>query len=171
MGKHSRNPGVRLPRAGWLARTAASTAALCILGGVGTAYAYWASTGAGSGSAANTTMGTVGVDAFVPGDSPQTTLVPGGSADVVLRATNPNPYPVSVYAIIANGAITADASHPACTAPGVTFTSPAAPPTSNIPANSSVLLSLPGTASMSLTSASACQGAQFHIPVTLEVRK
>lgn len=158
---------------GRLARAAATTVALCVLGGAGSAYAYWSSTGAGSGSAANTSMQTVGVDAFIPGDGPQTTLVPGGSADVVLRATNPNPYAVTVYAVGANGAVTADASHPACTPTGVTFTPPAAPlaPAVTIQANSSVLLTLPAAATMSTSSPSACQGARFQIPVTLEVRK
>ncbi|MBT2513138.1 hypothetical protein [Arthrobacter sp. ISL-30] len=173
MSKRARIRGTRTPVAGLLARTAAATAALCILGGVGTAYAYWSSTGAGSGSAANTSMQTVTVDAFIAGDAPQTTLVPGGSAEVVLRATNPNPYAVTVYSIGANGTVTADASHPACSPSGVTFRPPAAPltPAVTIQANSSVLLSLPNAASMSPTSPSVCQGAQFQVPVTLEVRK
>src|SRR5205823_3067683 len=140
MGKH-RSPGRMagvIPGTGRLTRMAATTVALCVLGGVGSAYAYWSSTGAGSGSAANTTMQTVSVDAFVAGDGPQTTLVPGGSADVVLRATNPNPYAVTVYAVSPNGAVSADATHPACTTTGVTFTPPAVPlaPAVTLQANS-----------------------------------
>ncbi|BCW08511.1 MULTISPECIES: hypothetical protein [Micrococcaceae] len=163
----------RKPRSGRIARTAAATVALCILGGVGTAYAYWATTGIGSGAAINGTMQTVTVDALIAGDTPQTSLVPGGTADVIVRATNPNTHAVTIYGIAANGAVTADAAHPGCTTTGVTFTPPPAPltPTVTIQANTSILLTLQGAASMSAASLSACQGAQFNVPVTLEVRK
>ena len=166
-----RNP--RAPRTGRLARTAAATVALSILGGAGTAYAYWASTGTGSGSATNGTMQAVSVDALVPGDTLQTSLAPGGTADVVLRASNPNPHAVTVHGFVANGPVTADAAHPACTITGVTFTPPPTPltPPVTIQANTSILLTLQGAASMSAASQSACQGSQFNVPVTLEVRK
>lgn len=163
----------RNPRTGRLARTAAATVALLILGGAGSAYAYWATTGTGNGSATNGTMQTVTVDALVAGDTLQTSLVPGGTADVILRATNPNAHAVTIYGIAANGPVTADAAHPGCTVTGVTFTPPPAPlaPPVVIQANTSILLTLPNAASMSAASLSACQGAQFNIPVTLEVRK
>ncbi|MDR6988383.1 hypothetical protein J2Y66_002887 [Paenarthrobacter nitroguajacolicus] len=162
-----------IPTTGRLARTAAATVALCILGGAGSAYAYWAAAGTGSGSATNGTMQTVTVDALVPGDTLQTSLFPGGTADVLLRASNPNPHAVTIYGFAANGPVTADAAHAGCTTTGVTFTPPAAPltPPVVIPANSSMLLTLSGAASMSAASLSACQGAQFTVPVTLEVRK
>jgi hypothetical protein len=155
------------------ARIAVVTIALCIATGAGGAYAYWAATGAGRGAATNGTMATVTVVALVAGDSPQGTLVPGGTADVAVRASNPNGFLVKVYALRGNGAATADANHPACTNTGVTFVDPAAPltPTVTIPANSSVLINLPGAAAMSTASSSGCQGATFSLPVTLEARK
>lgn len=155
------------------ARTAAATVTLCLATGVGGAYAYWATVGAGSGAATNGTMAAVTVEALVAGDTPQSTLVPGGTADVAVRAYNPNGYAVQVYAIRGNGAATADANHSGCTTTGVTFVSPAAPltPAVSIPANSSVLITLQGAASMSTDSLSACQGATFRLPVTLEARK
>ncbi|HEY8754335.1 MAG TPA: hypothetical protein VIM40_11900 [Arthrobacter sp.] len=155
------------------AKTAATTIALCLATGVGGAYAYWATVGAGSGAATNGTMETVTVEALVAGDSPQTTLVPGGTADAAVRAHNPNGYAVQVYAIRGNGAATADANHPGCATTGVTFVDPAAPlaPAVSIPANSSVLITLPGAATMSAASSSGCQGATFSLPVTLEARK
>lgn len=155
------------------ARTAAATIALCLATGVGGAYAYWATIGAGSGAATNGTMATVTVQALVAGDSPQDTLVPGGTADVAVRAFNPNGFEVKVHAISGNGAATADANHPACTTTGVTFIDPAAPltPAITIPANTSVLITLPGAAAMSTASPSGCQGATFSLPVTLEARK
>ncbi|MFW0771800.1 hypothetical protein ACLRGI_01355 [Paenarthrobacter nitroguajacolicus] len=163
----------RIPGKGRLARTAAATVALCILGGAGSAYAYWVTAGIGSGSATNGTMQAVTVDALVPGDTLQTSLVPGGTADVILRASNPNPHAVTIYGIAANGPVTADAAHPGCTPTGVTFTPPPAPlaPAATIPPNTSILLTLEGAASMSAASLSACQGAKFDVPVTLEVRK
>lgn len=155
------------------ARTAAATITLCLVTGVGGAYAYWATVGAGSGSASNGTMSTVTVEALVAGDIPQNTLVPGGTADVAVRANNLNNYAVQVYAIRGNGAATADANHPGCPTTGVTFVDPAAPlaPAVSIPANSSVLITLQGAATMSTASSSGCQGATFSLPVTLEARK
>jgi len=118
-------------------------------------------------------MQTVTVDALVAGDTLQTSLVPGGTADVILRATNPNAHAVTVYGFAGNGAVTADAAHATCTTTGVTFTPPPAPLAQPVivQANTSILLTLEGAASMSAASLSACQGAQFKVPVTLEVRK
>ncbi|QSZ50656.1 hypothetical protein QEH68_20460 [Paenarthrobacter sp. OM7] len=163
----------RIPGKGRLARTAAATVALCILGGAGSAYAYWVTTGTGSGSATNGTMQAVTVDALVPGDTLQTSLVPGGTADVILRATNPNAHPVTIYGFAANGPVTADAAHPGCTTTGVTFTPPPTPlaPAVTIQPNTSIQLTLGNAASMSAASVSACQGAAFDVPVILEVRK
>lgn len=155
------------------AKVAALTGVLSLAIGAGTAYAYWASDGSGGGSAGAGDMQTVTVDAFVPGDAPASTLVPGGTADVMLRVMNPNPYSVQVYSVANNGAATADNAHPSCTTTGVTFVAPPSPlsPAVFIAANSSTLVSLPGAASMDATSQSACQGATFHLPVTLAVRK
>lgn len=152
---------------------AAALAGLLITVGAGTAYAYWSGTGAGEGSSAAGTMQAVTVDALVAGDNPTAALVPGGSADVVLRLTNPNPYPVQVYSVTGNGPATADAAHPGCTTTGVSFTGTATPlsPATYVAANTSALLTLPGTAAMDTTSEAACQGASFSLPVTVEVRK
>ena len=152
---------------------AAAVAGALIAAGTGTAYAYWTGTGGGSGSAAAATLQAVTVDALVAGDGPQATLVPGGTADVVLRLTNPNPYPVQVYSVSPNGPATADPEHPGCTTTGVTFTGTAPPlaPATSVAADTSILLTLPGAAAMDTTSLAACQGATFHLPVTVEVRK
>lgn len=152
---------------------AAALAGLLATAGAGTAYAYWTASGTGAGSAAAATMQTVTVDALVASDNPKTALYPGGSADVVLRLTNPNPYSVQVYSVTGNGPAAADASHPGCTTTGVSFTGTAAPlsPATYVPANSSALITLPGAAAMDTTSLAACQGATFSFPVTAEVRK
>lgn len=157
-----------------LAGTAsASAVALCLLAGGGTAYAYWASTGTGTGAAAAGTMQTVSVDALVAGDSNGTSLAPGGTADVILRTSNTNPFAVTLYSVAAGGPVTADAAHAGCLTTGVSFRAPAAPfaPAVTIPAKSSVFVTLPAAASMSTLSQSACQGATFKIPVTVEARR
>ena len=146
---------------------------LAVTLGAGAAYAYWTSDGAGGGSAAAATMQTVTVDALIAGDNPQSALMPGGTADVIVRVTNPNPYPVQVYSLSPNGPAAADSAHPGCTTTGVTFAGTGSPATPDmfIAANSTALLTLPGAAAMDATSQSACQGAAFHLPVTLAVRK
>lgn len=152
---------------------AAALAGLLATAGAGTAYAYWTVEGGGTGSAQAGTMQAVTMDALVAGDNPQRALIPGGSADVLLRLTNPNPYQVQVYSVTANGPATADGAHPGCTTTGVSFTRTAAPlsPATYIGANSSALITLPGAAAMDTTSLAACQGATFSLPVTAEVRK
>jgi hypothetical protein len=134
----------------------------------GLAYAYVNATGSASGAASVGNMQTVTVTAFVGGDSPSSTLYPGGpAADVIVRINNPNSFSVQLFSISGNGAITADASHSGCTTTGVTFTPPSSP-NITIPAGSS-LVHLAGAATMSTASVSACQGATFSIPVTVTV--
>jgi hypothetical protein len=155
----------------WLRRTrwsaAAAVTAAALAGG--TAFAYWSAGGSGAGAAANGTLQTVTIDALVAGDTADGTLVPGGSADVVLRVHNPNTASVEIYSVTPNGTVTADAGHAGCT--GVTFTAPASPTGITVAADSTQLVHLANAASMSLSSPSACQGATFHIPVTLTVRR
>jgi hypothetical protein len=137
-------------------------------------YAYWAAgSGSGSASVATATMQPVVISALSGGDGPSSTLVPGGSADVVLRVTNPNPVAVQVFSVEPNGAIYADAAFPDCTTTGVTFDPPSTPlsPTVTVGASSSMLIHLDGAASMDYTSSSGCQGAKVHIPVTTTARQ
>jgi len=139
----------------------------------GAAYASFSAGGTGSGSAPTGTMQAVTISAFTGGDQPTSTLIPGGTADVIVRVTNPNPAPVQVFSVTSNGSITADSGHSACTTTGVTFTAPSSPlsPAVQVSASSTSLFHLVGAASMDLTSVSACQGATFEIPVTLTARQ
>lgn len=155
-------------------KVCASVVVLAVLLAGGAAWAYWRTTGSGTGLGATDTLQTVTVAALVGGDDPASALLPGGpAAEVILRITNPNASAVQVYGVTGNGAITADAGHAACTTTGVTFTAPSSPitPTVTVPASSTVLVRLPGAASMSTASLSACQGATFHIPVTMTARQ
>ena len=109
----------------WWAAMASSV--LLVVVGCGVAFAVWSVTGSGSGAAQSGTLQTVTITAFTGADSPSSTLVPGGSADVMLRVSNPNGAAVQLYSVTANGPVTADAGHSGCTTTGVSFVAPAVP--------------------------------------------
>lgn len=150
---------------------AVAGAVLLVVVGCGVAVAVWSTTGSGAGAARTGTLQAVTVTAVTATDSPSSTLVPGGSADVILRLSNPNGVAVQVYSVTANGAVTADAGHAGCTTTGVSFAAPTTPVGTTLPASSTTLVHLPGAASMSTASLSACQGATFSIPVTVTVHQ
>ena len=160
--RHNRRIGRRLAFIAGLA--IAVIAASC-----GIAFAYWGSQGSGTGSAATGTM-TIHVDAIQGTDANGSSLVPGGSGDVIVRVTNPNSFSVHVTAISGNGAPTASNL---CTPTGVTFTSPTdySAAAFTMTAGQTTLFRLVGAAGMSLSSASSCQGATFTIPVSVTVQK
>jgi hypothetical protein len=138
----------------------------------GLVYAAWLSTGSGSGYAkAGSAQALTTVDVSA---STSATLYPGGSGDVLLKLSNPNPYPVRITSVSLNGTngdIAADSGHSACTTTGVSFTNQTGQ-TIDVPAksgstNGTVQTTLTGAAGMSNASLDACQGATFTIPVTL----
>jgi len=93
---------------------------------------------------------------------------------VILRVDNPNDFAVDIVSITGSGPITGENGTGTCTTTGVTFTAPdvsTITPSKTIGAHSNVLLHLPGAASMSSSSSAGCQGATFHIPVTLTVQR
>lgn len=141
--------------------------------GAGTALAYWTAQGSAAAVASTGSLAPVTVAAYA-GESVADTLYPGGPAgDVVLKVTNPNPFTVTLVAVAANGPVSADAGHPACTTTGVTFQPPANPSITIAAgaagAPSTRTVTLAGAASMGTTSSSACQGATFHVPVSITV--
>jgi hypothetical protein len=154
------------------AKSAAAAVALCLATGAGGAYAYWATVGAGSGAATNGTMKTVSIEALVAGDGTQNALVPGGTADVAVRAFNPNSFPVKVHAIRGNGAATAGQFHRLhhhrrdVRGPGRPTCACNDDPGQLIRAHN-----LARSGCNVAASSSGCQGATFSLPVTLEARK
>lgn len=144
-------------------------ALVLILAAVGAGWAYFTSKGSGEASASVATLQPVTVTALVGGDTPSSALLPGGSADVILRVNNPNSYPVILVSVTGGPAgVTADGGHPDCTVTGVTFTNKIGLAIS-IPKSGTTLVRLPNAASMSLASANGCQGATFSISVTITV--
>jgi hypothetical protein len=148
----------------------AATVALVVSLSGGVADAYWTSSGSGTGSGATGTLQPVTVAAFVGGDSPSSNLYPGGSADVILRVSNPNAYAVTLVSVSGNGTITHDGGHAGCTTTGVTFTNQTGLSTT-IGASGTTLVHLSTAATMAGTSSNGCQGATFSIPVSITVQK
>ncbi len=146
----------------------AAVVALVLSIGAG-ASAYLSASGSGSGSASTGSMQTVTVTAVTGGDAPSNTLLPGGSADVILRVDNPNAYAVALTSVTAGpGAIST--AQPGCTGTGgVTFTDQSGL-SDTIAASGTTLVHLTDAATMATSSPDACQGAAFSIPVTITVQ-
>jgi hypothetical protein len=124
----------------------------------GVAFAFWGAHGTGSGSG---TTGTLTVS--VTSATVSTTLVPGGSSNVIVTLNNPNGATVQITAITA-GTITVSAG---CTTPAVTFSAPG--PYGTLAAGTQAI-TLTNAAAMGTGSSSNCQGATFTIPITVAVK-
>lgn len=147
-------------------------ATVAVLSTAGLVFAAWLTSGSGSGYAkAGTSQALSTVDVSA---STTATLYPSSTGDVLLRVSNPNPFPVRVTGVSLNGTnanISADAGHAACTTTGVSFTNQTGL-TIDVPAkvggtNGATTATLTGAAAMSNASLDACQGATFTIPVNL----
>jgi len=136
---------------------------------LGTAIAFWSGSGSGSAVVTTGTLAPVEIIALSGGDAPSTALLPGGSADVVLRVDNTNPYPLSIIAIALNGPISAVGGIGACSTTGVSIVLPAGPLITVSPGSN--LVHLDNAASMSLAAMNGCQGATFQIPVSVTFKR
>jgi hypothetical protein len=150
-------------------RVVAAGVTLLGLAAAGLVYAAWTATGGGSGYAkAGSAQALTTTDVSA---STAATLYPGADGDVLIRITNPNPYPVRLTDVTGNGAVTADAGHSTCGSDaghptGVTFTNQTSQ-TIDVAASSSTQTTLTNAAHMSNASDDSCQGATFTIPVSL----
>jgi hypothetical protein len=143
-----------------------ATAALMVTS-TGGAFAYWSTSGSGSGAATVGSMA-VATQALTAGDAtPAQQLLPGRSADAVLKINNPNDFPVTLVSVAGTTPPTASNG---CSPTGVTF-SDVTGLTTEIPAGATTVVDLPGAVSMNMSSASACQGATFTIPVLITVNR
>lgn len=145
----------------------------------GTAYAYFSATGTGSGQ--------TGVGKLLPVSVEQTTatvtspLYPGGTGTLMLTLTNPNAFSVTVVGVVQDGPVTVTGGGSACTSgtgatpgtSGVAVASAAATGLDlSVAAGPSVstTVTIASGSTMSTTSNTTCQGASFHIPVTVTAR-
>lgn len=134
----------------------------------GAAYAYFTSSGSGSGVATTGTVqsvtvlgatGTVSAPLY-PGDS---------SGDLLLKITNPNSFTLTLTTITLNSAATPDSGHSSCTTTGVSLNNETGLSIS-VPTGTNTL-DITSSVSMSAASSSGCQGATFQLPVTITVQK
>jgi hypothetical protein len=131
----------------------------------GSAYGYWQTLGTGSGTA---TTGTASPLTLSPG-TPTDRLYPGGSADVAVTVTNPNPYAVHVGRLALDtsqgtAGFAVDAGHSACGVASLSYATQSNGGDGwDAPANGSLVLRLPGALSMTTAAANACQGATFSV--------
>jgi hypothetical protein len=150
----------------------AAAGSLAAMAATALVLAAWTTNGSGSGyvkAGTSQTLSTVDVSA-----STVASLYPGVNGNVLIKVSNPNPYPVRVTGVSLNGTngdITADAGHAGCTTTGVSFTNQTGL-TIDVPAkvgatNGETQATLSSAASMSNASLDACQGATFTIPVSL----
>src|SRR3954452_8597286 len=147
-----------------LVGTAAADLTVTSTGG---AVAYWSTSGSGSGAAIVGSM-PVATQALTAGDATAgQQLLPGRSADAVLKVNNPNDFPVTLVSVAGT---TAPSASNGCSPTGVTFAD-ASGLTTEIPAGAATIVDLPGSVSMTMQSASACQGATFTIPVLITVKR
>jgi hypothetical protein len=93
-------------------------------------------------------------------------LYPGGTGDVKVRVTNPNPFAVTITSVAGAGTISSDKGAACDAAAGVTYTDQMGL-SQAVGAGATVTFTLPGAAAMSGSASSSCQGAVFAIPVTL----
>lgn len=150
----------------------AAAGSLAAMAATALVLAAWTTNGSGSGyvkAGTSQTLSTVDVSA-----STTASLYPGVNGNVLIKVSNPNPYPVRVTGVSLNGTngdITADAGHAGCTTTGVSFANQSGL-TIDVPAkvgatNGETQATLNNAASMSNASLDACQGATFTIPVSL----
>jgi hypothetical protein len=141
------------------------------LGGV--ADAYW--TGSGSGTGSGTTGITVAIT-LAPG-SPAATLYPGGQADVVIVASNPNTSAIHIGDLAldasgGSGGLDVDADHSGCATSALSFSTQTNDGAGwTVPAKAegvdgTLAVTLTHALSMSAGAANACQGARFTVYLT-----
>lgn len=135
----------------------------------GTAFAAFTASATGSGVASVAAAEPVDVTAIV--GSPA--LQPGSSSSLSFVLANPNPYTVTITGIAQRGtaATVSVTGGAACSgvAAGVSVPTATSLKLPVPPGAHEVTLQTAGV--MSTASANGCQGATFHVPVSLEVRR
>jgi hypothetical protein len=142
----------------------ASVVLLAAIIAVGVGLSAWSLGGSGNGAAKATTASNITLadaTAFTTAD-----LYPGATGNLKLRATNPNPFPVRITAVSANGTITSDKGAACDASTGVTFSNQTGL-TLDLAGGATATLTVSNAVSMSNASDNSCQGAVFMVPVSL----
>ena len=93
-------------------------------------------------------------------------LYPGGTGDLWVKVTNPNPFAVTVTSVTGAGTISSDKGAACDAATGVTFANTTGL-SQAVGAGATVTFSLAAKVAMSNASDNTCQGAVFTVPITL----
>lgn len=146
-------------------RFAAALLAVGVVAAGGVTYGSWTvGSAAGDGYAKAVTAQNLTLS---DGQATVADLYPGGTGAVKVTVTNPNAFAVTVTGVAAAaGTITSNKGASCDAATGVSFTDTTGL-SATVGASATVTISLAGKAAMSNSSANACQGAIFTIPVTL----
>ena len=139
--------------------------------GAGTAYAWFTSSGSGTGKGSVSTAQAVTVLGAT--GTPTSALHPGATADLTLTVKNPNSYPLVIVSISQNlTSAETVVGGTGCTAGNSGVTVPTLSGLDvTVTSGTSVVVHIPNGAAMSASSASGCQGASFHVPVHITVRR
>lgn len=161
------------PRRLWRFPIALSVALIVVLAVGGAAYGYFAASGSGTGTASAEIQP---VSVLPATGTPSNDLYPGGTANLRVTIDNTNGFAVTIVAIAqdtttalgvtgGNGCTktNAEVSVP-------TNTSPTGTPTLVLAGHTTKSLTIVTGATMGTTSATGCQTASFHIPLTVTVR-
>ena len=136
----------------------------------GSAWAYFPSTGSGTGTASVTSMQSVAISSVTA--TPSTPLLPGTSGDLTFRIDNPNSVAVTIMSVVSNGAITASGAG-GCTGANsaVTFSNQTGLSV-NVPASAvHYVVDLSASVFMASTSSNSCQNATLNVPVLVTVNQ
>ncbi|MDA8355782.1 MAG: hypothetical protein M0Z95_05700 [Actinomycetota bacterium] len=153
--------------------------AMVIAGGIalvlgaagGTAYGYFSVTGSGSGAASVGSIQPVTVEHLTATVTDK--LRPGGAATLRLKIVNANDVTVVLISVQAGPSptVTATAGHPSCTAADDGVSVVTRPNLHEVLSPGANIVTLPTAVEMSPSAATACQGANFSVPVTITVKK
>lgn len=144
--------------------------AVLVVGGA-SALAYFRAVGSGSGSATSDTAQAVTVQAVSSG-APAVTLIPGGTADLLVQVSNPNTFAVTIVGVSQNGNVSVIGGASCTSDPGGNsgVSVPSQSALSVVVSSGTHVVTIPNGAAMSASSASGCQGATFQVPVLITVR-
>ncbi len=144
---------------------------MALLGGLaGGISAYVHGSGSGSGAATVGTASPVTVQAVTSG-TPMSSLVPGGSADLLVQVSNPNSFAVTIVAIAPNGPVSSVVGGNGCTVANSGVSVPTQTGLSIAVGPGTQVVHIAGGATMSTSSFSGCQGASFQVPAALTVQR
>ncbi len=135
----------------------------------GAAYGYFTSSGTGSGAAS---LGTpTSVTVVAASGTVSSDLQPNSTADLLVEVQNPNSYALTLTGISENGSTVTPVGGSGCTSANSGISVPTQSGLSiTIPTGTNVI-HIPNGAAMSSSSASACQGLAFQVPVLITVHE